>query len=58
MVIFPDRVQQVQGVKEKPKVPRLNLMRAHEMMLHNQKKIEADLKRRNIMGKTERITKL
>jgi len=28
------------------------------MMLNNQKKIEADLKRRNNMGKTERISKL
>jgi hypothetical protein len=52
MVLFPDKVNRVKGVKEKPKIPRLNLLKAHEMMLNNQKKIEADLKRRNNMTKT------
>jgi hypothetical protein len=58
MVLFPDKVNKVCGSKQKIKVPKLNLMRAHEMMFSNQKKIEADLKRRNNMSKTERLARL
>lgn len=52
MVLFPDKVGKVSSGKEKIKVPKINLTKAHEMMFGNQKKIEADLKRRNNMGKT------
>lgn len=58
MVLFPDKVGKVSSGKEKIKVPKINLIKAHEMMMSNQKKIEADLKNRNRMGKTERIQRL
>lgn len=57
VILFPEKVEAYKKKKETKKVsiPKLDLGKVRELMNYNKKFVEAELKRRNNVPKTERI---